>query len=64
MPLKLYYYVDENGEDDAGLRRGRPLHLDKSRMAHLMRLWAGHALAGEVVRERGMQNRVIREEYL
>ena len=56
-------YVDEHGEEDSGLRRGRPLHLDADRMRQLGRLWASHAVAGEVVRERVLRERVIREGY-
>ena len=33
------------------------------RMAQLSRIWATHALAGEVVRERVIRDRVIREGY-
>ena len=56
-------YVDEHGEEDAGLRRGRPLHLDAERMRTLEQLWASHGVAGEVVRERVMRDRVVREGY-
>ena len=47
-------YVDDHGEEDPGLRRGRPLHLDRERMSTLARLWASHSIVGEVVRERGI----------
>ena len=56
-------YVDDHGEEDASLRRGRPLHLDAERMRQLARLWAEHAVAREVVRERVMRDRVVREFY-
>ena len=56
-------YVDDHGEEDAGLRRGRPLHLDAERMRTLNRLWAQHAIASEVVRERVMRDRVVRESF-
>ena len=56
-------YVDDNGEEDVGLRRGRPLYLDQGRIQHLYRLWAQHLTAREVVRERVMRERVIREAY-
>ena len=56
-------YVDGNGEEDVGLRRGRPLYLDQGRIHHLYRLWAQHLTAREVVRERVMRERVIREAY-
>ena len=56
-------YVDDHGEEDAGLRRGRPLHLDAERMQTLSKLWAQHAISGEVVHERVMRDRVVREGY-
>ena len=56
-------YVDEHGEEDAGLKRGRPLTLDPHRMAQLERLWASHCIASEVVRERVTRERVIRENF-
>ena len=56
-------YVDEHGEEDPGLRRGRPLHLDQTRLAQLHRIWAAHSIAGEVVRERSMRDRVVREGF-
>ena len=56
-------YVDDFGEEDSGLRRGRPLHLDAERMRHLERLWASHAISGEVARERMMRDRVIRDNF-
>ena len=45
------------------LRRGRPLHLDEDRMKQLADLWAKHAIAREVVHERIMRDRVVREAY-
>ena len=56
-------YVDDHGDEDAGLRRGRPLHLDKDRMKQLADLWAEHNIAREVVHERIMRDRVVREAY-
>lgn len=56
-------FVDEFGEEDSGLRRGRPLRLDLARVASLQRLQAGHAIAAEVVRERSTRDRVIRDNY-
>ena len=56
-------YVDAHGEEDAGLRRGRPLYLDKERMRTLSRLWAAHSISGEVVRERALRDRVVREAF-
>jgi hypothetical protein len=56
-------FVDEFGEEDSGLRRGRPLRLDPARVAGLQQLWTGHAIAGEVVRERSTRDRVIRDNY-
>jgi hypothetical protein len=56
-------YVDEYGEEDPGLRRGRPLLLDQTRLAQLHRIWASHSIAGEVVRERSMRDRAVREGF-
>ena len=56
-------YVDAHGEEDTGLKRGRPLALDARRVRHLWRLLASHNVAGEVVRERMVRERVIRENY-
>ena len=56
-------YVDEHGEDDHNLKRGRPLRLSSERMDQLSCLWSEHKLAGEVVRERVMRDRVIREGF-
>jgi hypothetical protein len=56
-------YVDEHGEEDSGLRRGRPLHLDERRLRQLQRLFVSHGISGEVVRERVMRDRVIREAF-
>lgn len=56
-------YVDAHGEEDSGLKRGRPLTLDRGRVRHLWRMLASHAVAGEVVRERMVRDRVIRENY-
>jgi hypothetical protein len=32
-------YLDEHGEEDIDLRRGKPLHLNAARYAQLRRLW-------------------------
>ena len=56
-------YVDEFGEEDRNLTRRRPLQLDPARMARLARLWHSHAIPGEVVRERQVLARVIRDGY-
>ena len=48
---------------NASLRRGRPLHLDAERMQQLSRVWAEHAVVKEVVRERVMRDRVVRESF-
>jgi len=37
-------YFDAYGETDPGLRRGRPLTLNKRRCDHLRDLWVGHKL--------------------
>jgi len=56
-------FLDDFGEEDSGLRRGRPLRLDAARMASLHQLWTRHAVAAEVVRERSVRDRVIRDNY-
>ena len=56
-------YVDAHGEEDPSLKRGRPLGLDAERVRHLWKMLASHGIAGEVVRERMVRDRVIRENY-
>uniref|UniRef100_A0A7S0IVX6 E3 ubiquitin-protein ligase n=1 Tax=Calcidiscus leptoporus TaxID=127549 RepID=A0A7S0IVX6_9EUKA len=56
-------YVDEHGEEDSGLRRGLPLMVDSKRVAQLEHLWASHGVAREVVLERTVRDRVIRDNY-
>lgn len=43
-------YLDVYGEEDTGLRRGRPLHLSAEREARLLKLWASHGLHTELAR--------------
>jgi len=56
-------YVDENGEEDVGLRRGRPLFLLDERFQRLERLWSKHEIPGEVARIRSTSDRVIRDNW-
>ncbi len=56
-------YVDEHGEEDAWVRRGRPLYLSTSRYATLCRMYQAHQVAEEVCRRRLLTNRVIRNGY-
>ena len=44
-------YLDVYGEEDVGLRRGRPLHLSAEREIRLLRLWASHGLHTELARQ-------------
>ena len=37
--------------------------IDAERMATLAKLWASHAIVSEVVRERVMRDRVVREAF-
>ncbi len=56
-------YVDEHGEEDTWVRRGRPLYLSTSRYATLCRMYQAHQVAEEVCRRRSLTNRVIRNDY-
>ena len=57
------FYVDSHGEDDQGLRRGRPLFLDAQRYQALEQLYATHRIASEVARLRMSNRGVLREYY-
>jgi len=57
-------YVDDFGEEDSGLERGRPLKLDPVRLARLRKMWSGHAVAAAVVKERSTRDRIIRDNYM
>ncbi len=56
-------YVDEYGEEDTWVRRGRPLHLSATRYATLCCLYLTHQVAEEVCRRRSLTNKVIRNGY-
>jgi hypothetical protein len=56
-------YVDENGEEDQNLRRGRPLFLNKERYEGLSSLWRQHGVPGEVAQIRSTSDRVIRDNW-
>src|SRR5689334_10422505 len=45
-------YVDEHGEEDPGLRRGRPLYLNASRFQALETMWRQHGIPREVAQIR------------
>ncbi len=56
-------YVDEYGEEDIWVRRGRPLYLSTSRYATLWRIYQTHQVAEEVCRRRSLTNTVIPNAY-
>jgi hypothetical protein len=56
-------YLDEHGEEDRGLRRGKPLFLNAARQAALHRLWLAQAVPLEVARSRSSTSSVIRLGY-
>jgi len=56
-------YVDEHGEEDPGLRRGRPLVLNKARYAALETLWRQQGIPREVAQIRATSDRVIRDNW-
>uniref|UniRef100_A0A7S4J7V0 E3 ubiquitin-protein ligase n=1 Tax=Odontella aurita TaxID=265563 RepID=A0A7S4J7V0_9STRA len=56
-------YVDENGEEDPGLRRGRPLFLKGERYEALEGLWRKHGVPREVAQIRSTSDRVIRDNW-
>jgi len=56
-------YVDENGEEDPGLRRGRPLYLNQSRLQSLEALWRSNGVPREVAQIRSTSDRVIRDNW-
>lgn len=57
-------FVDDHGETDHGLRRGRPLVLSGSRYAALRDLWLKHALAREISRSRSTSDKVIKTGWM
>jgi len=56
-------YVDEHGEEDTSLRRGRPLFLKDERYEALESLWRQHGIPREVAQIRSTSDRVIRENW-
>ena len=56
-------YLDAHGEEDKGLRRGKPLYLSKPRVASLLRMWLTHAVPLEVARSRASSSSVIRANF-
>ena len=55
-------YVDAHGEEDRGLRRGRPLFLSAPRVASTHRLWLAHAMPPTGARARS-SGAVIRANW-
>jgi hypothetical protein len=56
-------YVDEHGEEDPGLRRGRPLMLNDARYRSLEALWRQQGVPREVAQIRSTSDRVIRDNW-
>lgn len=56
-------YVDEHGEEDPGLRRGRPLFLNGARYSALESLWRQQGIPREVAQIRSTSDRVIRDNW-
>ncbi|KAL7473331.1 hypothetical protein ACHAXS_013787 [Conticribra weissflogii] len=56
-------YVDEHGEEDPGLRRGRPLFFSDERFHALENLWRSHGIPREVSQIRSTSDRVIRDNW-
>jgi len=56
-------YVDEHGEEDPGLRRGRPLFLNNDRYRALELLWRHQGIPREVAQIRSTSDRVIRDNW-
>ena len=56
-------YVDEHGEEDPGLRRGRPLFLNDARYRALESLWRQQGIPREVAQIRSTSDRVIRDNW-
>jgi hypothetical protein len=57
-------YVDEHGEEDPGLRRGRPLFLNASRYSALEMIWRQQKVPWEVAQIRSTSDRVIRDNWV
>ena len=56
-------YVDEHGEEDPSLRRGRPLFLNDKRYRALEKLWRQQGIPREVAQIRSTSDRVIRDNW-
>ena len=56
-------YVDSHGEEDPGLKRGRPLFLNEARFRALEQLWRQQAIPREVAQIRSTSDRVIRDSW-
>lgn len=56
-------YVDEHGEEDVGLKRGRPLFFSEERYQALETLWRTHGIPREVSQIRSTSDRVIRDNW-
>jgi len=56
-------YVDDHGEEDPGLRRGRPLFLNEARYRALEQLWRQQGIPREVAQIRSTSDRVIRDNW-
>jgi hypothetical protein len=56
-------YVDENGEEDLGLKRGLPLFLNEARFQALEALWRNNGIPREVAQIRSTSDRVIRDNW-
>jgi Proteolysis_6 C-terminal/Putative zinc finger in N-recognin (UBR box) len=56
-------YVDQHGEEDPGLRRGRPLFLNEARYRALEVLWRQQGIPREVAQIRSTSDRVIRDNW-
>jgi len=56
-------YVDEHGEEDPSLRRGRPLFLNDARHRALEQLWRQQGIPREVAQIRSTSDRVIRDNW-
>ena len=65
--LKAVYwgsiYLDKNGEEDLGLKRGRPLFLNEERLRKLKDLYLKNDIVKEVAAMRSNAERVIREGW-
>jgi hypothetical protein len=56
-------YLDAHGEEDQGLKRGRPLMLSDSRYAELKTLYAEHGVVREIAAVRQKSEHVIKDAW-